>query len=173
MKNLVIYLFLFGLAISISAQQQSLKAEVTENLAEVNIKEKNISYLEDVYEDDLAQPVKDLEYKASVYIIKDQKFLNNNYETYNVVFKNQYGRVIATYDSNGKIIKTNEKFENVKLPVELCKSISKMYPDWYLSSDTYLVDYNCNKQVKKIYKVVLIKNNEQKIIVSNFTEKVI
>ena len=84
MKNLVIYLFLFGLAISISAQQQSLKAEVTENLAEVNIKGKNISYLEDVYEDDLAQPVKDLEYKASVYIIKDQKFLNNNYETYSL-----------------------------------------------------------------------------------------
>ncbi|MBT8302876.1 MAG: nicotinate-nucleotide adenylyltransferase, partial [Bacteroidia bacterium] len=87
---------------------------------------------------------------------------NKKFEAYEVIFKETDGKIVATYDQNGKILSSMERFSNVVLPTKVRNAIYESYPGWNLHKDTYLVSYYVDRDVKKIFKIQLRKDRERK-----------
>lgn len=69
---------------------------------------------------------------------------------------------MATYDKNGKIIRTAEKFKNVALPKIVAQSVATRFPMWSITEDAYLVTYQEESGATKIWKL-LLKNDDQRL----------
>ena len=135
MKKFIVGLFVLGLASPLFSQVVK-----TEELSEVVVMAVNYKYLNQVDNTEAAIPVKMLERKAAAYIPD--------------------GKLVAVYDSEGKIIRTIEKFNNINLPDAVKKSVLKRYPNWTIVKDVYRVSYVETKGAKKTYKLKL-KNGDK------------
>jgi hypothetical protein len=153
MKNLILGLFIFGLTTQVYSQ-------VIE-LSEVNVSV-NYKYLDAVNSDQTAVPVKVLTEKLLNYETKADLY-EDEYDTYRVSFYIPEGKIVAAYDKDGKILRTIEKYKNVRLPKEVLESVAEKYPKWAVIEDVYEVKYHCDKGfTKKQYKIKL--QNEDKIV---------
>jgi len=155
MKKLVLGLLIFGL----TTQLYSQVIELSEVEISVNYK-----YLNAVDTDLTAKPVKLLEENALNYEANKDNIYNDEYENYNVSFHIPDGKIVAAYDKDGKILRTIEKYENVRLPLEVLQAVATRFPNWAVVEDVYLVNYHCNKGIKKQYKIK-IKNEDMALTV--------
>ena len=147
MKRILIGLFIFGLTIQTYAQ-------ITE-LPEIEIVAVNYKYLDAVGEEDVAQPVKLLEQRAATYDLKNSEYYQDEYDNYSISFYLPEGKILASYDRDGKLLRTAERFENVALPRAVIEAVAKKFPEWVISKDVYLVNYQDAKGATKRYKLVL------------------
>ena len=121
----------------------------------------NYKYINAISSEELAESVIILEEEVATFNLKDSKFYRDNYDKYTVKFFIPEGKIVAAYDKDGKIIRTIEKFKNIKLPKTILSKISKQYPKWTIVEDTYKVDYNDNSGVAfKRYRIKLKKDNK-------------
>jgi len=158
MKTLIIGLLFVGLT-SLGFSQNGIKHV---QLSAVNVTPLNLSYLNEVKDRDTPERAKELENIASQYDVTESKVFNRKFEAYRVIFKETDGSIVATYDSDGKIISSLERFDDVLLPYKVRSSVFNEYPDWTLHKDSYLVSYSLDKDVKKVYKVQLRKDGKRK-----------
>ncbi len=157
MKKLLIGLLVFGLT------TQFMFSQVIE-LSEVNVTV-NYKYLDAIDSKEVAVPVKMLEEQVAFYNLKESDLYSDQYDTYQVSFFIPQGKIVAAYDSDGKILRTIERFKNVKLPRSVVVSVTKNYPKWRIVEDAYKVDYYGKSGIaKKQYKIKL-KNRDKKITV--------
>ena len=127
----------------------------------------NYKYLEYKEANNSPERIKELESEVLNYNHKDElsELYDDEYDTYSVSFNVPKGKIIAAYDQKGKIIRTIEKYNNVRLPLEVMQAISKRFPNWGIVEDVYLVKYHCDKDsLKQEYKIK-IKNKDQIIMV--------
>ena len=155
MKKFIVGLFVLGLASPLFSQEVK-----TEELSEVVVMAVNYKYLNQVDNTEAAIPVKMLERKAAAYDVTAQDFYQDDFEFYTVSFYIPDGKLVAVYDSEGKIIRTIEKFNNINLPDAVKKSVLKRYPNWTIVKDVYRVSYVETKGAKKTYKLKL-KNGDK------------
>ncbi|GAA4272764.1 nicotinate-nucleotide adenylyltransferase [Aquimarina gracilis] len=156
MKKIVLGLLVFGFTF------QSFSQNV-EQLAEVWIIATNYKYLSETDAEDEALPIELLQRKVATYDIKSSDIYNDEYDHYEVAFYIPEGKILAAYDKDGKVLRTVEKFKNVKLPVSVSQSIQKRFPGWNVTKDVYLVNFHDKKGVtKKMYKLRL--ENGDKLI---------
>lgn len=88
---------------------------------------------------------------AALYDIKS--------DIYEVTFKTPKGKIVASFNKNGKIIKTNEVYENIRLPLSILHSIAEKFPQYTVLEDKYLVKYNFNSlNLKQEYEITLKKD---------------
>lgn len=125
------------------------------NLPEVFISSVKYKYLVAADNRNLAQPIKLLENQAASYDIKKADFYEDDYETYYITFYLPTGYVLATYDKDGKLLRTAERYKNVLLPKAVAQTLSKTYPGWSIPKDVYLVTYENEKGATKVWKVLL------------------
>ncbi|MDO5987559.1 nicotinate-nucleotide adenylyltransferase [Flavivirga amylovorans] len=157
MKKILFGFFIFGLTTQINSQT----IELPNTVISVNYK-----YLDVTDLDHTPKRVKKLEDEILNY---DHEELSKLYDRiddiYEISFSVPEGIIIAAYNKKGKIIRTNEKYKNVKLPLAVMQAISKRFPNWGIIEDTYLIRYDHNKDslIQK-YKVK-IKNNNKTIMV--------
>ena len=130
-------------------------------LPEVIISATRYKYLSAVDNRELAQPIRLLEYKAASYDVKNSEFYDDEYEEYNISFYLPAGYVLATYDKDGKLLRTAERFKNVALPKSVVQSLVKRYPHWAIPKDVYKVTYEEDKGVTKVWKVVLKQGDKR------------
>lgn len=154
MKKLVIGLFIFGLTTQVFSQ-------VIE-LSEVNVSI-NYKYLDAINCDQVAVPVKTLTEQVLKYDANQGDLYDDDFDTYRVSFYIPEGKVVAAYDKNGKILRTIEKYKNIRLPQEVLQTVAEKYPKWAVVEDVYEVNFHCEKGiVKKQYKIKL--QNEDKTV---------
>jgi len=154
MKKLVIGLFIFGLTTQVFSQ-------VIE-LSEVNVSV-NYKYLDAINCDQVAVPVKTLTEQVLNYDAAKGDLYDDDFNTYRVSFYIPDGKVVAAYDKNGKILRTIEKYKNIRLPQEVLQTVAEKYPKWAIVEDVYEVNFHCEKGiVKKQYKIKL--QNEDKTV---------
>lgn len=153
MKKLIIGLFIFGLTTQVYSQ-------ITK-LPEVTIKAVNYKYLSAVDENVEDIDVKVLEEKVAMYNVKNTDLYSDEYDSYSVTFYIPDGYIVAAYDENGKLLRTIERFKNVKLPMNVREKVTKKFPNWVIANDVYIVKYD-NKDgiAKKIYKMKLTNTGE-------------
>jgi len=162
MKKIVLGLFILGL----TAQVNSQTIELPKTVISVNYK-----YLNTVNSDNVPKLVKKLKNEMLNYNNAElSKLYDDEYETYKVSFYVPEGKIIAAYDINGKIIRTIEKYKNVRLPLIVMQAISKRFPNWGIVEDVYYINYHSEKDsLKQEYKIKL--KNEDKIITVKTDEK--
>ena len=153
MKKLVLGLLIFGL----TTQLYSQVIELSEVEISVNYK-----YLDAVDADRIAKPVKLLEDNALNYQTNKEDLYDDEYDNYKVSFYIPDGKVVAAYNSEGKIIRTIEKYKNIRLPLEVLQAVAKRFPNWAVVENVYLVNYHCDKGIEKQYKIKI--KNEDKFV---------
>lgn len=171
MKKLILGLLVIGLTSPVFSQVIVLP--------EIEITAVNYKYLSSVDSEDLDLDVKMLEENVAHFDLKNADVYNDEYDTYEVRFYIPKGVILVAYDKNGEVLRTIERFKNVKLPVAVRNTILTTFPGWELTKDSYRVIYK-NNESKKIYKVVLekvgkvlrIKIDEQGTIIGDKSSKV-
>jgi len=165
MKKVIFGLLFLGL----TTQAYSQIVE-TQELSEVTVVATNYKYLNSVNSEEVASvPVEMLERKVAAFDYKSSDLYQDDYDLYRVDFFIPEGKILAAYDKDGKLIRTAEKFTNVNLPKAVKKAVMKRFPEWTISKDVYLVNYNAQKGAKKTYKLHL--ENDDKTIKVKTDEK--
>ncbi|MEN8125023.1 MAG: nicotinate-nucleotide adenylyltransferase [Bacteroidota bacterium] len=156
MRKLILGLFVLGLTIQAFAQVVK-----DETLSEVVVYAVNYKYLDNVGDKDLDVDVNMLERKVANYDLKGSELYTDEYDIYTVSFFIPDGKIVAAYDKDGRVIRTIEKFKDVKPPADVTKAIVKRFPGWAISKDVYLVKYHQDKGVKKVYKFTLVNGDKK------------
>ena len=150
MKKFVFGLLFLGLTSLGYAQE--LDNEAKEVVLEgVTVTPVNIDYLKKVQGNATPEIVKALENKAARFNIKESPMFDNGIGPYKVYFSNSKGRIVATYNNEGKILSSKEKFGDVVIPVPVRNTVYQAFPDWKINSNTYMVYYNGERGTKKTY----------------------
>ena len=141
----------------------------TTNKATVKTVGVNATYLNSSVFTDNAAYVKNLQQHASKYDVKKSDVYNHSSSssTYNVDFSTKKGDMTVTYDSDGQISSSQERYKNVALPRPVIVSIMKTYPSWRLDSNICNINYKHNKGVLTSYKVKISKGNQTKTVKSD------
>lgn len=126
---------------------------------------KNASYINNSAYLNEPLVVSKLKKEVAVFNIKNVEGYNRKEpSTYNVTFKNGQGFISATYNHNGEIIQTQEKYYNVVLPVSLRVELSKNYPDWSFDKVTYVTSFKNDLMLESEYIVKLKKGSRTKSV---------
>ncbi|MBC8757645.1 nicotinate-nucleotide adenylyltransferase [Kordia sp. YSTF-M3] len=153
MKNLILFLLVCGLTTPAFAQIIELD--------EVVIFPVKYKYLFEVVDGDIDENVKKLQMKLANFDVTKEEYYNDEYNEYHVSFYIPKGYALASYDRNGKLIKTIERYKNVKLPSAVSEALTKRFPNWSVDKDIYKVVYSEEKwDSKKIYKLKLTNGKE-------------
>jgi len=132
-----------------------------EVLPEVTVVATNYKYLKSVGGKEEAQPVQMLQRSAAAYDVKKSEYYEDDYDTYFISFFIPEGQILVAYDKNGKLIRTAEKYKNVKLPSAVTNAVLNRFPQWKISNDTYLVTYYTESGATKKYKLLLENGNKR------------
>lgn len=156
MKKLFFSLLLLGLTIQVYAQITVLP-EVAISV--------NYKYLDAVNSDDMAEGIKMLREEVALYDLKDSELFRDEYDTYFVSFFIPEGKILAAYDNDGILIRTIERFKDIKLPKDILKSVANRFPEWGVSKDIYKVNYHHEKGVTKEEYRIKLENGDKTLIV--------
>lgn len=160
MKKLLVGLMFLGLAIPGDAQEPCPEIEEVQ-LDEVIISPENMEYLKQVKENTSSKRVLALEERVARYNLENASVFTGQPRRYKLRFKQLDGFILATYDADGGILYTYEKFEDIAFPEQVQNSIYREYPDWNVVGNMYIVRYIRQGDVKKIYKIDLAKQDQQ------------
>lgn len=154
MKKMIFGLFIFGLTIQSFAQ-------VIE-LPEIEIVAVNYKYLDNVGEPASAQAVQLLQREVAAFDLQNSEYYEDQYDDYFISFYIPQGKILASYDKDGNVLRTVEKYKNIALPTDVSQAIAKNYTGWKIAENAYLVNYHDRKGVtKKEYKILLEKDNRR------------
>ncbi|NNC49100.1 MAG: hypothetical protein HKO01_01010 [Flaviramulus sp.] len=170
MKNFVIGLFVIGLTTLGFSQQRKGNVEsvilkdvlVTHTKSDVPIMNVNFSYINEVQNKTTAKYVKSLESVASRYNVMESPTFDGRDEPFKTIFRGTKGYIIATYDSNGKILTTQERYRDVKLPKKLVKSVLKEFPESHFLKAVHYISYNHKRDLKKTYRIKIMNDDQKK-----------
>ncbi len=163
MRKLFINLFALSLVVLGYSQDSSKDAkEVT--LEGVTVSPLNLSYLSSVTEESMPASIRELEYKAAGFDITDSEIYDADIDVYEVMFSQNDGSIMATYDKSGRILTSFERFNDITLPFSVRNKIYNENPGWIIHKDAYVVSYYRDTGVRKFCKVQLRKNGKRKNI---------
>ena len=120
-------------------------------------------YLSAVTKQEVSQPVKMLQRQAAEYNVKSTDYYEEDNDVYFVSFYIPEGQILASYDKDGKLLSTVEKYKDIELPKAIGEAVGKRFPNWSISKDVYFVNYHeTNTEVKKYYKLTL-RNGDRRM----------
>ena len=150
MKKFILSLLVIGLTSQVYSQITKV-----EELSEVVVTAVNYKYLNQTDNKEAAVPVQMLQRKVAAYDVTTKDYYQDDYEYYTVEFYIPDGKIVAAYDPDGKILRTIEKFNNIKLPTAVSEALLDRFPNWTVASDVYRVTYTEKMGAKKVYKLKL------------------
>lgn len=157
MKKLLIGLIALGLTAQTYAQDPSF-----EQLSEIYLVATNYKYLDEVNAYDTDIDIKQMQRQIAAFDVKKTDVYKDEYDSYSVSFYIPNGKVLASYDKDGKIIRTAERFKKTNLPEAVVAAIMNRFPNWTIAKDIYLVNYHEKAGVNRRFKLTL-ENGDQRI----------
>jgi len=154
MKKLFFSLCLLGLTIQAYAQITVLPEVVLTA---------NYKYLNALDSEGMPEGVKILREEVALYDLKNSDIFLDEYDTYFVSFFIPEGKILAVYDNDGMLLRTVEKFKDIKLPKDVRNSVFNKYPGWTITKDVYKVNYHNTKGVTKEEFEIKLKNDDKTI----------
>jgi hypothetical protein len=155
MKKLILFLLVCAFATPGFAQVVKLDTVV---ISPVKYK-----YLFEMSFEDNDQNVKDLQTKLAKFDVTKEEYYTDEYDSYSVSFYIPQGYAIASYDKEGNLLRTIERYKNVKLPSAVRNALAERFPNWAVDKDIYKVSYSEEKwESKQTYKLKL-SNGEKTI----------
>jgi len=136
--------------------------EGTVELEGVTVSPVNLAYQYAVIDPEMPPSVQNLQKEVARYDVTEMPTYNGRFEAYEVIFEQFNGSIIATYDGDGKIMNSFERFKDITLPLKVRQHIAKENPGWLIHKDVYMVSYYDDKELKKICKVKLLKDGQKR-----------
>lgn len=151
MKTLLIALFIFSIT---------------------NLSAQNKNYLKSVTTKTNATQIVQLQNKAAKFNIKTlEAYEKNAKTTYTVTFKNPNGKIIATYNNKGVIVKTIEEYVNVKSSKQVVVEVLKSYPKSMIVGNIYKILYSNKEKSKKLLEIIIKKENKVETVFFDLGQK--
>lgn len=153
-RRLLMLAILSGVATSVYSQN---------TLPEIIVRAVRYKYLSAVTKEEVSQPVKMLQRKAAEYNVKSTDYYEEDNDVYFVSFYIPEGQILASYDKEGKLVSTVEKYKDIELPKNISMAVGKRYPNWSINKDVYFVNYHqTDTEVNKYYKLTL-RNGDKRL----------
>ncbi len=162
MKTFFFSIFVLGCFVYSNSQT----VELPETIISINS-----DYLNSVDTENSCSYVQKLEQALLNY---DHSELSDLYDSdndiYKVIFKLPEGKIIASFNKDGKIVKTLEKYNNIRLPLSVTQAITEKYPNYAIVEDVYVVKFHCDVdaiqqeytvKIKKEDTILTLKTNEK------------
>lgn len=86
---------------------------------------------------------------------------DQNFDDVYVTLKSDSGFLKATYDKNGEIVKTFQKFKDIALPPEIREMVYSAHKDWTMTANTYTAKGKSTSLDKELY-TVTVENGKNK-----------
>ncbi|MCG2460344.1 hypothetical protein K8352_06260 [Flavobacteriaceae bacterium F89] len=160
MKIAVICVIMLGMTNLVHAQYANMESD-TITLSEVEVTPLNFDYRDKVALKNQSDHVAVLERKVSRFDIRESFFYDKYSKIFKVDFISKHGEISATYNREGKILKTDERFEKIVFPPIIQNKIDEEYPNWAVHKDSYSVTYHHENGVKQMYRAQLRKNGRR------------
>ncbi|MFC4722186.1 hypothetical protein ACFO5O_07630 [Geojedonia litorea] len=126
---------------------------------------KNTAYLNAIHTNNHAIKVQKLQNVVASYDIKNEQVYNAELQTtYTVEFKEGANYIKAIYNRDGQLISCLEKYNDIRLPVNLSIDLAKTYPGWEFNNVQCSISYQQNTNSKIDYQVVLKKGKKSKTV---------
>ena len=123
----------------------------------------NLTYLSKVYLTESPNVVRALQLKAASFTLSEAKgYRKSETGEFVVVHKASNGDITVSYDKNGEIMTTWERFENVSLPKPIRELIAKKHGDWKIVENKYSGSFSNGDMQTSLYKVKLVNRNRSK-----------
>ena len=167
MKSCLLGLLFLGF--TTLAQSQNDLAMVTPSLnsSVVNSKTKtlNSNYLKSSAKIYSAKRAKKLQKIAASYDIKKQDVYSpNRVGTYTVNFDETSNHIKAIYDKEGTLISAEETYNNIRLPYQISRTLSKENPEWSFSQVQCKMNYEIDSDKTIIYHVTMKNGKKSKTV---------
>jgi len=144
-----------------------------EELEEVVVKAANYRYLNAVDNTEVPAPVRNLQEEVATYDTSKKDLYIDEDLTYNAAFEIPEGKILVAYDEKGNILKTVERFKNIRLPRSVRNALAQEYAGWSIVKDLYLINYSQELGAKKVYDIKLKNANDVVRIKMNENGKLI
>lgn len=168
MKTLVFGLLVLGFT-SLGLSQDHNDGISVVQLEDVMVSALNTNYLTTVQDESTPGTIKQIQLAAANFDIKSNPRYDRNAEKpLEVIFKSNKGKIVAFYDTHGKIVSSRENFKNVLLPLTLREKLIVDYSGWEMKSNKYLCTYVDDKQLKRKFKIGLTDGKHSKKLRMNF-----
>lgn len=141
-------LLIFGLLLAAGMTAQ-------EELDEIVVKAANYRYLNAVDNTEVPAPVRNLQEEVATFDTSGKDLYVDGDQTYNAAFEIPEGKILVAYDEHGNILKTVERFKDIRLPRSVRSALAQEYQGWSVVKDLYLVNYSQELGARKIYDVKL------------------
>lgn len=168
MKSIICLLAIVGFTLTGYSQDKTYQSEESmslKKLPEIVIKRAGNDF--SVYLPEFENQDAKIKQLQESFIAYDLGKDYEGYENYLVTMKVKDGSLVATYNEKGKLTRVVEKYENVKLPMDVIYGVYKTYPGWKISNDKYLYSQEDGDITQKQYNLKLTKDKETKKIVVN------
>lgn len=154
MKKWIFGIILIGFTIQMYAQDPIQLPEV--------VIVHNYKYLSEVGSPEAAIPVEKLQLEVSDFNLKELDIYSDEYDLYDVYFVIPEGKILASYDKEGNILRTIERYKDIDLPLPVLKAVMRRFPNWSIAKNAYMVNYHESGKVRKLYKLTL-ENGDHRI----------
>ncbi|MEO5788973.1 hypothetical protein [Gelidibacter sp.] len=159
MRHFFIGLCFLGLTSSVFAQDGIVFKETLkkEQVPTVVLEAIDVDFPGYVLREFAASPVEYVE--KDVYVNND---VDADIDTYQVSMEGNGKMIIATYNSEGKLLSTVENLKNVTPPLAVQRALLKAYPGWTISKDSYHMSNHSHGKERERYRFVLTKDGQKK-----------
>ena len=160
MKNLCFTLFLIIFCSGITAQTDK------------NQPVKNIKYVDEVVSNVESNKIGKIQTMIANYNLENLDIYDSSEKSkYDVVFNETQCKIKVTYNSDGKILYSDEIYSNMRLPMSLVNVIINQYNNWSIINNEQQISYDLKKGTKKVYKVTITKDKELKTLIYKMDTK--
>ena len=166
MKKLVIGLIFLGLASQGFSQEEEPEGwfEGTLLTGVTVTPVINMEYLSAVQDGVFSPLVLKLEEEVARYDVTQSPIYNETAKIYKIVFRRPNARVLATFDNEGTLKHSFEKFKDIACPEKVRNTLYNEYSGWLMKGNTYFVYYDENGELRRVYKIELENGNDKKSI---------
>ncbi|WP_053992941.1 hypothetical protein [Mangrovimonas sp. TPBH4] len=162
MKKIIIGLMFIGLASQVQAQFEEGVHGI--HLKPVEITTINLNYANKVIDNNAATGIINLQKEVATFDLKASEWYDEESLVFPLKFEYRHGKIFATFNEDGIILRSIEKFKDIALPFAVRSNIKKLYPNWSLKKTSYEVSYHLEEDVERIYYVQIVRDKQKKII---------
>ncbi len=168
MKTLIVLLLLLGFMTTSQAQQitelEEAKVNFAPNAVNVssNLDEYTFIVKESYTGEFLENPIAFMQsnFDIDAFIAS----VSNEYDEYLVTFKSSKGYLEATYDKEGNLEETSQRFKDIVLPLKVRRELYRKNKGWTMIQNKYLASGKADRIDKEVYKIKLANGNKKQKI---------
>ncbi|MCM4155684.1 hypothetical protein [Gramella sp. AN32] len=90
--------------------------------------------------------------------------IEEEYDSYEITFRSQKGKLMANYDKEGELLSTYQNFKDILLPLDIRREVYMKNKGWTMTSNKYVAFGTASMLEKELYKIKLEKDGQKRTL---------